>query len=353
MLDFIPMSESSTIEQSIAPDIHYISEDIPGLKWDGSPIRIIAGIKPHTQEHPSGRYLNQALFSHTDSVVLPIENPLINSQDCDPIFLLNLADRLASNDMPYPDAIKQQVIDGIRAAFLEGATPRNFHDQLSQYAKFIFKDDEHPETYRATAKLFFGSMAKKHILAFDIHDLLHHPLQLSIWPEQFRFISEAAFKAHSLPKEDTTALRLQKLTQLMWLATFEESLITMDNQLVSFGCLNWLAPSETPFEKMPDIRSLPVNDQKVAYRWHYLDALKDMYRIQFKNSEQLDGPVDWLERLGYKTDDIFTKLCKGSDPRPFENLDYYDATTFDIQAPSSPEKLFANATQLIKEEFSA
>lgn len=334
-------------------NIHYISSDIPGSKWDGSPIRIIADIKAHTQEHPSSRYLDQPLFGCADGTIQSTENPIINSDDCNPVFLINLADRLANNDMPYPIEIKEKVIEGIRAVFLEGATPRMFHNELSQYARFIFKDDERPETYRATAKLFFGSMAKKSILAFDIHDLLHHPLQLSVWSEQFRAVSGAAFAAHAMPDEQKGAVRLQKLTQLLWLATFEESLITIDNQLVSFGCLNWLAPAETPLDRVPDIRLLPVEQQKVAYRWHYLDALKDMYRIQSSSSQQLNSKLDWLERLGYSTDRRFTELCNSDEVRPFENLDFNDATRFDIQTPTSPEELFANAIQLIEEEFNA
>ena len=333
------------------PIIHYISSDIPGKKWDGSPIRIITRVKPHEKKHPSSKYLSRPLFHYSDNTVQTAENPLINSEDCDPVFLLNLADRLAHNDMPYPAEIKDKVVRGIRAVFLEGATPQMFYNDLSQYVDLIFKDDEHPKTYRATAKLFFGTMAKKSILAFDIHDLLHHPLQLSAWPEQFQYISSAASKAHDMQGEHTE--RLKGLTRLVWLATFEESLVALDGQLVSFGCLNWLAPSETPFDKVEDIRLLPVPEQKIAYKWHYLDALKDMYRIQYRNSKSFGTKVEWLERLGYDADRWFIELVSSSDARPFENLDFYDADKFTIQAPPSPEKLFANAIKLIEEEFGA
>lgn len=333
------------------PSIYYISSDKPGLRWDGAPIRIITEITAHTREHPSSQYLDEPLFKYDQGDIYPSDNRLINSEDCNPVFLVNLVDRLADRDMPYPEEIRQDVIEGVRGVFLEGATPRMFYNNVSDHANLIFKDDVHPETYRATPELFFGSMANKNILAFDIHDLLHHPLQLATWPEQFQYVSKAAYIAQTLPKDFTYRERLQKLTELTWLATFEESLITTNDQLVSFGCLNWLAPSETPFDRVSDIRELSVEEQKIAYRWHYLDALKDMYRIQATNSKLLGKELEWLRKLGYNTDANFEALFLSDEPRPFENLDYYDALRFDIQTPESPEELFANAIQLIEEEF--
>ncbi|MDB5159986.1 MAG: hypothetical protein JWO99_249 [Candidatus Saccharibacteria bacterium] len=333
------------------PTIFFISADKPGLRWDGAPLRIITGVEQHTDVHPSSQFLDQPLFTVQDGAIVSAGNRLVNADDCDPIFLTNLADRLADGDMPYPEEIRGTVIEHIRAAFLKEGTPRMFHDSLTPYTNVVFKDDERPETYRVTGKLFFESMATKNVLAFDIHDLLHHPVQLAAWPEQFEFISRAGAVAHALPKEVEYAARLKKLTQLTWLAGFEESLITMDEQLVSFGCLNWLSPSETPLDKKPDIRTLSIEEQKIAYRWHYLDALKDMFRIQTANSEQFGENLDWLEKLGYSMDAKLKALVDSDHPRPFEDLDYFDALSFHITTPASPEELFANAIRLIEEEF--
>lgn len=253
--------------------------------------------------------------------------------------------------LPYPDELREGVINSIKDLFLRGATPRAFADNLSEFASFIFKDDGRPESYRATAELFFSNMANRKILAFDVHDLVHHPLQLSVWPGQFEFIARAAQLAHTQANTSATSQRLQKLTQLTWLASFEESLILQDEVLISFGCLNWLAPSETPLDNIPDITKLPIDQQRTAYRWHYLDALKDMYRIQFENSKQLGVELNWLERLGYGVDERFMQLCRSSHERPLENLAFSDATTFKIRAPSSPLELFDNSMQLIKDEF--
>lgn len=333
------------------PQLYYISADKPGTRWDGAPIRIITDVAPHAETHPASHYLDQPLFINDNGLIRPHGNRLVNSEDCNPDFLLTFAGRISTGDIPYPDEICADAAEHIRSVFLDRATPRMFYDDLREHANVIFKDDAQPETYRITGELFFKSMTTRNILAFDIHDLLHHPLQLAAWPEQFEYISKAGYIAHALPKDDEHAKRLQKLTQLTWLASFEESLVETNGQLVSFGCLNWLSPSETPLDKKPNIRELSVDEQKIAYRWHYLDALKDMFRIGSTNSKQFGEELNWVEKLGYGTDDALRALIESDDPRPFENLDYNDALLFEVQAPKTPEELFRNAAQLIEEEF--
>lgn len=347
-----PYIQPETIPRhAVEPRIYYISDDKPGTRWDGAPIRIITAVTPHSEIHPSILHLDQPLFVFDGQSVTATGNRLVNVDDCSPDFLLALADRIDEGDMPYPEEICSTVTESVRSVFLNSKTPRALHDHLSTFAQVIFKDDEDPSAYRITGKLFFESMANKNILAFDIHDLLHHPLQLEAWPEQFQAIAAAGATAHTLPEEFEPAKRLKKLTQLMWLAAFEESLITTDGQLVSFGCLNWLSPSETPFDTKPDINALTIPEQKIAFRWHYLDALKDMFRIQNANSKQCGEPLYWLEKLGYGMDSNLATLVHSDNPRPFESLAYEDALAFTVIAPSSPQELFDRALQLIEEEF--
>lgn len=338
-------------DDTIEPPLYFISSDKPGVRWDGVPIRIITDVAPHTESHPAVRYLDKPLFANDNGIIRTLDNRLVNSEDCNPNFLLTLADRISAGDMPYPEEIRAEAAEHIRAVFLDRATPRMFYDDLREFTNVIFKDDDQPETYRITGELFFKSMTTRNILAFDVHDLLHHPLQLAAWPQQFEQISKAGYIAHALPKDHPDAKRLRKLTQLTWLASFEESLITTDGQLVSFGCLNWLSPSETPLDQKPDIRELSLEEQKIAYRWHYLDALKDMFRIGIANAKEFGDDLNWVERLGYGVDDKLRALIESDDPRPFEKLEYTDALSFVVRAPESPEELFANAMKLIEEEF--
>lgn len=321
------------------------------LRWDGKSIYTITDIQLHEKGHPSSRYLDQPLFTYVDGRVSSANNPLINVDDCNPDFLITLADRLLAGDMPYPEAIRTKAATNIRDVFLNGATPRMFYERICDYAKATFKDDAHPETYRLDPKLYFRSMAKSNILAFDVHDLLHHPVQLGAWPEQFQYIALAAHLASQFPEDDKKAIRIRKLTRMIWIACFEESLITLDGQLVSFGCLNWLAPSEVPLNKKPDISKLSIEEQKIGFRWHYLDAFKELCKIGIANCKLIGEDLNWIEKLGYRMDDSFRKLVEGDNSKPFENLDYYDALKFDVQAPRSPEELFANAIDLIQEEL--
>jgi hypothetical protein len=329
----------------------YISSKEPTLRWDGAPIFTITDIELHNDDHPAKRYLDQALFTQKEGVICSTNNPIINVDDGNPDFLLALADRLANGDIPYPEAIRLKAAASIRDVFLNNATPRMFYECINNYANVIFKDDAHPETYRLDPKLYFRSMAKRNILAFDIHDLLHHPLQLGAWPDQFQYIALAAHLASQLPEADAKAVRLRKATRLAWIACFEESLITIEDQLVSFGCLNWLAPSETPLNKKPNIRTLSVEEQKIGFRWHYIDALKEMYKIDIANSKLIGEKLNWVERLGYNVDQSLKQLIESDDSKPFENLGYYDVLKFNVQAPTSPEELFANAIDLIQKEL--
>jgi len=101
------------------PPLYYISADKPGTRWDGVPIRIITGVAPHAEAHPASRYLDQPLFANDGGVIRPLGNQLINSEDCSPNFLLALADRVSTGDMPYPEEIRADTVEYIRSVFLE------------------------------------------------------------------------------------------------------------------------------------------------------------------------------------------------------------------------------------------
>lgn len=334
-----------------SPLMCYISSKNPSLKWNGDPIYIITGIEVHGNGHSSCQYLDQPLFINQDGFISPTNNPIINIDDCNPNFLLTFADLLTNGDIPYPEAIRSQAVNNIRDVFLNKVTPRAFYERIREHTNVIFKDDSYPETYRLDGELFYESMATRNILAFDVHDLVHHPLQLVAWPDQFKFVTQAGLLASRLPNGEKKTIRLRKLTGLVWLACFEESLIMIDNQLVSFGCLNWLSPSETPLDKIPDIRKATVQDQKIGFLWHYFDAFKDMYRIGMADDKLMGEELHWVEKLGYSIDESLKKLIESDDPRPFENLDYYDVLKFNMKAPKSPDELFANAMNLIQEEL--
>lgn len=333
------------------PKMCFISSKEGIVRWDGKPIYTITGVEVHNHKHPASVYLDQPMFEQSKTGISSTRNPIINTDDCNPSFLLSLAERVLAGDIPFPEAIKTRAMGSIYEVFLNNATPRMLYENLKEYAEFLFKDDSNPDIYRIEPRLYFKSMSKRNILAFDIHDLLHHPLQLAVWPHQFQYLATAAYLASELSDENKGSLRIKKLTRLCWIACFEESLITMDNQIVSFGCLNWLSPSETPLNKMGDIRELSKADQMIGFRWHYLDTIKELYKLEATNSTLLNKNLNWIEMLGYGVDSKFQELIRSDNPRPFENLSFYDALDFSIETPKSPEELFDNAIELIRKEL--
>jgi len=323
------------------PTICYISSKKPKMRWDGKPIFTITGIEIYKNAPDSERYLDQPI----------INNPLINTEDFNPDFLLSFADRLKAKDIPFPEIIRQRTIETIYDLFINNHTPRMYHEKVSKFAKVIFKDNSEPETYRLSPTLFFKSFAKKQVLAFDVHDLLQHPLQMEAWPKQFSYVTMNAYLACELSKKDPKYLRLKKLGIFIWNVCFEESLITLENELISFGCLNWLAPSETPFNRIENFRSCTVEEQKIGFKWHYVDALKELYKLESKFAQSLNQELNWLKKLGYDADDEFMNLVRSTSSKPFENLDFRDVLKFKITTPKSPEELFDNAIKLIQEEL--
>lgn len=322
--------------------MHYVDRWSNGVKYDGSDMMVIETIQRHESDHYSSRYLDEPAYN----------NLLINSGDCNPEFIRAFAKGVHDGYLDYVPELKEDLAGKVSALFEHGATPRTL---VADYSKddmvFVFKDDAEPDAYRITSGIFYESMSFKKILAFDIHDLVQHPIQLKRWPNQFCDMAKFAFQSYNLPNSKERD-RLVKLSQLIWLATFEESLIDRGNGMFSFGCLNWLAPSETPYEQVDDINMLNTDDLRVAYKWHSVDALKDMYRIELSSKKEIgDESITWLSKLGYTLDPWLIHLSESSDKKPLLPLDFYACESMQIAAPSTPEELFSNAYQLIEEEL--
>ena len=324
------------------PKTGLISSSIPSEKYDGSPMRIITEVSECHDDNEWRSLLDTPC----------LDNPLINRSDCNPDFIRHHAADLSTNNIPYVESMRTRVVERVSAVFEHDATPRMLASDFQDNIDFIFKDPSQPDVYRVASNLFFHSMSNKNILSFDIHDLVHHPIQLELWPEEFTSISGFAYASHSATSLDVpTADRLKRLSQLVWLATFEESLINTGDNLISFGCLNWLAPSETPADAIGSYSDIDMDTRSIAYKWHAIDALKDMYRVQLKHSRELGHELDWIEQLGYVLPDWFKSMCQSPEPRPLVHFNFEDAVNISIPAPQSPEELFQRALHLIEREI--
>lgn len=312
------------------------------------PIGIITGIEQSEDDKQSQPYLDQALFTKQEGDFAPTNNPIINFSKCNPAFIENFGQGIANDTLPYVDVLRDKVAERISAVFHANATPRMLASDVAGDVDFIFKNAADSESHLVTPRLFFGNLSKKKLLAFEVHDIMHYSLQLATWPDELTTISGMIHDAYSDEGSRDTR-RLKQLGQVVWRATFEDSILSKNEQLFSFGCLNWLAPNATPASNMTNLQAAPDDVQRVAYQWHYLSALLYMYRMQNQSSQEFNTDTDWLEKLGYTVDEEFQKLCRSEDPAPLEKLDFWDAPEFTIRTPQTPKALFDSAIKLLRE----
>lgn len=331
--------------------VYSISKTRLSKSFNGSPREDILEVTLHEGPHHSSRFLDQTLFSYdrSSNIVVSSQNPSVNTRDCSPDMLLSLANGIVEGRYPVVDEIRDSMLGKIGGALLGGATPRILMADTSDSIDFIYKDDARPDIYMATPQLFFGSIAVGQMLAFDVHDIAQHATQISEWPDvahEITSVAHAAFTNTSLDKDET--LFRQRLSSFAWSVGFEESVLNCDGELFSFGCLNWLAPGDTPADFV-QLDKLTADEQRIAHRWHYLDAIKDLYRKQYKSSKRLGTEFDWMEQLGYDGNSRFMDLCRSADPLPFVSLDFSDADMLEVTAPSTPQMLFKNAIKLLQD----
>lgn len=331
--------------------MHAISKTRVSKNFDGSPRQDILEVTAHIGAHASGRFLDEPLFIYDNetSTVTLADNPTVNAKDCTPDMLVSLANGILDERYPVVEEIRDSMLSKIGGTLLAKATPRVLMAATSDSIDFIYKDEAQPDVYMATPQLFFGSIATQKMLAFDVHDIAQHATQIAQWSDVAHQITTVAYDAFTNTSFDTEeALFRQRVSSFAWNTGFEESVLNRDGELFSFGCLNWLTPGDTPVDFISSIDKLTPDEQRIAHRWHYLDAIKDLYRKQYKSSRRLGIEFDWMEQLGYDGNSRFMELVRSSDPLPFLSLDFSDADKLEVIAPSTPQALFRNALQLLK-----
>lgn len=330
--------------------IHYISKTKRGRNFDGTSRQDILEVEAYDGTHEDSRFLDVPLFAYdSDNTEVSLAgNPIINAKDCSTDMLISLANGIIEERYPVVSEIRESMISKIGATLLSGVTPRLLMADASDAIAFMPKDASNPDIYMATPELFFGSIASGKMLAFDVHDVAQHATQIAAWPDAARTITTAAHRAFtdkSLGGDE--ALFQKRITSFAWNTGFEESVLNQEGELFSFGCLNWLAPGDTPTDFIPSLATLTADEQRIAHRWHYLDAIKDLYRKQYKTSARLGQQFDWMTELGYDGNARFMELCRCDDPFPFVKLDLNDADKLEVIAPSTPQELFRNALNLL------
>lgn len=252
--------------------MHYITEIAEGVRFDGSPMKVVADLSQYTNQHQSSIYLDQPLFKASEAVLngrimpQPAGSPIINVGDCSPEMLINLAQGLLEDRMVMIDPLKDILIERISAIFLNEATPRMLMADLVDYMTFVCKDNRHPRIYYASAEFFFRNLARKQILLFDVHDIGQHALQLRLWPEVFTLVTSIAHKAFAQRDTSVKAEFARSLLVFMWATVFEEAVLCKDGEFFSFGCLNWITPGDTPADS---IKSVRVGASHPGYRQGY------------------------------------------------------------------------------------
>lgn len=336
--------------------LHAVTDYIQGGETnDGSRHEIATRLMQHDKPHPAQARLDEPLWTWNGSLsepsFSPTENPIINTSFCSPQATVNLATGIIEGKVPCAPEIKDSMLERIGATFFAGATPRALMADFGNEVGFVCKDDEYPSMHVASARLFFGAIATGKLLAFDVHDITHHAVQLQRWPEfytQMGAIGHKAFENDAVDQTFNTKLA-RPLIGLVVDAAFEESLIDENGQLHSFGCLNWLSPRDTPISELATASNLSDEQLLAGQRWHALYALKDLYRTQYRASEELGMPLDWVERLGYDADERFKRLSELPHPTPLASLDVRDAAHIEVKTPGTPDELLNNATVLFKD----
>ena len=301
-------------------------------------------------EMPSQSWLDEPLFEWNGSTDEPQfranYNPTINTNECSALGTVGVACAILGETLPAESALKDTLLKRVGATFFTGASPRMLMDGIAPDVGFICKDDSEPDIHSVSAQIFFGSIAMRSIVAFDLHDIAHHAAQIKQWPDFYTRLGDFAYSAFTSTDDEETRLK-KSLGVLLSDATFEECVLEDSGNLFSFGCLNWLSPRGTPASRESMFPIGSTEKFQLLHRWHMLFAVKDLYRTQADVSKRLGIELDWLEVLGYEADPEFIRISEQQVNAPLSDLDLSSAYDFTVHAPKTSDELFANAQKLL------
>lgn len=303
-------------------------------------------------EHLSQSWLDEPLFKWNGSTIDPKfrtqYNPTLGTKECSALSTVSIACAIVDETLHAEPTLRDTIVKRVGATFFAKASPRILMDSIASDIGFICKDDSTPDIHSVSAQIFFGSIAMRKIVAFDLHDIAHHSAQVRQWPDFYGRLGSFAHSAFTSANNDEETQLKRSLSVLLSDATFEECILEDTGNLFSFGCLNWLSPRGTPVSRRNLSPFDAADDFHLLHRWHMLFALKDLYRTQADASRKLGVKLDWIEALGYDADPEFVRISENQVNSPLSELKVSDAYNFTIRAPQTSNELFTNAKKLLE-----
>lgn len=285
-------------------------------------------------------------------------NTLVNTTECFPPSLTLLAKDYVAQGYGKGDTIYDAYVAKVGALFFAGATPNDFHKAAAMgnvglYFRDPAQTDVATSDYIVRSQLFFNQLSKNNLPGLDIHDIAHHASQVERYGEFYRWM---AGQATEDVLYDPARDKQRRLLNLVLLTTLEHSLVTAEDGVQSFGCLNWQSPRKSSLaEGVHRGPAYEVNDYLFSASefngWSAVRAIASIYRGQIEAEISSGERLNWMKDMGYEMSDLMLSIV-----RPYESYDY---ATFprdavkdaQVVVPGSPKELFENCRELIKSEF--
>jgi hypothetical protein len=291
-------------------------------------------------------------------VVTNAGNTLINTTECFPPSLTLLAKDYIAKGYGRGDTIYDAYVAKVGALFFAGATPNDFHKSAANGdVGLYFRDPTQTEVaasdYIVRSKLFFNQLSKNNLPGLDIHDITHHASQVERYGEFYRWMADQATEDVLY---DPLRDKQRKLLNLVLLTTLEHSLVTAEDGVQSFGCLNWQSPRKSSLAQgVHRGPAYEINNYAFSASefnsWSAVRAIASIYRGQIEAEASTGERLNWMKDMGYGMSEAMLSIV-----RPHERYDY---STFprgavkdaEVMVPGSPKELFENCRELIKSEF--
>ena len=297
-------------------------------------------------------------WSLHDPIITNLQNKAINTSECYPPSLIKLAFGILTWQSVFEESIKEDFLERVWALFFCWATPAHFIKVATRDNIWLLLNDLDWEMinmsgdYVLSDELFFDLLEHDYLPGFDIHDIVHHSLQFRYWKDFFNKMGKIWNDIIKKPVVNEIHLHL---IRFILMTTLEYSIVSQENKISSFWCLNWQSPRKSPLEIFIHqdeqdftVNKYPFGSQTINKR-NTLRWLCSLYRRQLEAEYSCNCHIDWLDKLWYKFPKEFQSLIQPFASYSLSQFEIDIVNSLEIEAPKDANILFENAEFLLKE----
>jgi hypothetical protein len=260
-----------------------------------------------------------------------------NTDQTQPIVVLMTAIGVLEGQSPMDPSMAKHFLEGVSTTILANGTIC----QLADHQQRLPITSLEKRRYIIDGRSFYQIFAQGGVPALDVHDIAHHGMQFSAYPEFYGPLFELGH-AHMMDT-DKKDKKMRAALSLLSYATAEYSVVGNGQDRYTFGCLNWQSPRKSPLTDPSGnrFRELQCTVGDITY-WNTARGATSLYRRTWEKKRP-----DIFNRLGYELSPaLMTSVQNGHDP--FEGMNCDDRLAENaLHCPDDPQELFGRALTIM------